>query len=71
MICCTNLRDLKPFSSQVSIQDPVTANSVELALREVESYLRRLRVAVLADVQCLCDRIEALEARVTTLETPP
>lgn len=70
MTCCTNVQTLPPFSSQVTAQDPPTANSIELLKQEIQSYLRRLRTALLADVECLCDRIEAIETRLTALENP-
>jgi hypothetical protein len=63
---CTQTCDLDPFNSVVTPE----SSDVDILRTEVEDYLRRLLVAVCADITCLEAQIDALDARVTALETP-
>lgn len=50
---------LKPFSSQVTPQDPVTANSVTILQQEIAAYLRLLKAATCLDLTELLATITA------------
>lgn len=63
---CIQACAIAPFNSVVTPESP----DVEILRTEVEDYLRRLRDAVCADITCLEAKIDALDARITALETP-
>lgn len=69
MPLCTQTCEMEPFKSQVTPQadDP---SSLELFQGQIEEYLTRFREAVCADITCLENQLDALDARVTALETP-
>ncbi len=58
--------DLEPFNSVVTPE----SSDVEILRTEIEDYLRRLRDAVCTDITFLEARIDALDVRITALETP-
>lgn len=63
---CTEACDIAPFNSVVTPE----SSDVEILRTEIEDYLRRLRDAVCSDITCLEAKIDALDARITALETP-
>lgn len=50
-----NLSSFEDFVSQVTPSEETTARDVELLKREVELYLRRLRQALKADLEQICE----------------
>ncbi len=54
----TQACNLPPFKSQVTPQDPPTANSIELLRDEIERYLQLLKDGTCADLTSLGARVE-------------
>ena len=63
---CTQTCDFEPFNSVVTPE----SSDVEILRTEIEDYLRRFRDAICADTACLEAKIDALDVRITALETP-
>lgn len=64
--------DVEPFLYQATpLPDAETgASSNQINEQAIQDYLNRLREALCTDVQALFDEVNALDARVTALETP-
>lgn len=64
---CTETCDFEPFNSVVTPE----GSDVDILRNEIQDYLTRLKDQICADLQCIDQRIAALEARVTALEAGP
>ncbi len=69
MPSCLTTCDMEPFVSQVTpqLEDP---SSIELFQQQIQDYLIRLRENICTDMNCIEDRIDALDVRITALEAP-
>lgn len=64
--------DVEPFHYQATPQ-PIGdqgASSNQINEQNIEGYLGRLLTALCDDLQAITVRLEAIEARLTALETP-
>lgn len=67
---CTQTCSIEPFKNPVTAQDPVTSDSINLLSEAIEQYLQRFVEAVCADMQCIDEKLNELDERVTALEGP-
>lgn len=55
---CNNVSELPIFRFQSTPQEPPTGLQIETSQKQVEDYMNRLREALVADIDCLCQAIQ-------------